>query len=262
MENQKKGEVIADIVNENEKVTISEKRKKHSRNQLFWPLILILVGVILVFRNLNLVSMRLNWWAAFIFIPVVASLSTALRAFQKSGKFDLSVRSALGSAMVVGTVATLLLLDMDWSRWWPLMVIAPGISMLIGGFSGPDSQKHRVMADWMGLNLWMGVAVVLLGVGFLIKFLPIPSLEYLLNGYRWWSVPILLAGLGAFVSAFLVCLRNGYRTNWTVWAFTGIGVAIFATGLFALLNLNLNLLSPIILIAAGLVVLGGIFLQK
>jgi len=50
--------------------------------------------------------------------------------------------------------------------------------------------------------------------------------------------------------------------NWTTWAFVGIGAAVGATGLFALFNLQWNLLGPVILIAIGVVVLSKIFIKK
>jgi hypothetical protein len=41
-----------------------------------------------------------------------------------------------------------------------------------------------------------------------------------------------------------------------------IGVVFVATGLFALFNLNWNLLSPIILIGAGLVIFFSFLIRK
>jgi hypothetical protein len=220
-------------------------------------LILILAGVVLLVQNLKLVPVHMNWWALFVFIPVVGSLTTAWTAFQKNGKFNAAVRGALGSALVIGTVATILLLGLNWGHWWPLMVIAAG------GFADVDARKHKNVAAWMGFNLWVGLAAMLLGVGFLAVYLPIDAINTYLTGFpRWWSVPILFAGLGAFVNAFVVCLRNQFRPNWTVWAFTTIGIAISATGLFALFNLQWGLLAPIILIAAGVIFLSGILIKK
>jgi hypothetical protein len=92
--------------------------------------------------------------------------------------------------------------------------------------------------------------------------LPIPSLTGFLDGWRWWSAPILFAAFGAFVTATIVCYRNDWKMNWTTWAFVGIGAAVGATGLFALFNLQWSLLGPVILIAIGLVVLSKIFIKK
>ncbi len=238
-----------------------EKVKVEPKPRFFWPFILIAVGIIFLVQNLDLVKVHLNWWAAFIFIPVVGSLATAVGAFRKSGRFDSAVRGALGSVVVVGTVATMLLFGVDWSRFWPLMLIAPGISAVLTGLSFADAEKHPSLARWEGLSAWFGLGMILVGVGFLAKFMPIPSIEaFLFN--RWWAVPILVVGAGVFINAIVVCAQNSFKPGWTVWGFTIIGIVFTATGLFALLNLNWNLLGPIILIGAGIVVLSGILIKK
>jgi len=260
MENQTENNAVPEVVDVTP-VQPTEKMEKRHKNRLFWPFILIAVGIILLAQNLNIVPVHLNWWAVFIYIPVVGSIATGINAFQKSGKFDAAVRSSLGSVIVVGTVATMFLFDMDWRNWWPLMLIAPGLSMLLTGLSFADVEKHPSAARWAGLSLWFGLATILLGVGFLAKFLPIPMIEDLLFN-RWWAIAILIPGVGAFISALAVCIANGFKPNWTVWGFSLIGVAFTATGLFALYNLNWNLLGPIILIASGIVVLSGILTKN
>ena len=260
MDNNNENPVIPEVVTVDTAQPV-EKERKHSNNRLFGPFILILVGLILLFQNLNLVSVHLNWWAAFIFIPVLGSIATGIRAFQKSGKFDAAVRSSLGGMIVVGTVATMLLFDMDWSRYWPLMLIAPGLSGLINGISLADADSHPNAAKWAGLGLWFGLATILLGVGFLAKSMPIPVIENMLF-HRWWAIPILIPGVGAFVNALVICASNGFKPTWTVLGFSLVGVAFTATGLFALYNLNWNLLGPIILIAGGIVVLSGLLGKK
>ncbi|MBA3072424.1 MAG: hypothetical protein FP831_02425 [Anaerolineae bacterium] len=260
MDNNNENPVVPEVVTVNP-VQPAEKTHKRSSSRLFGPFILIMVGLILLFKNLDLVDVNLNWWAAFIFIPVFGSLATGINAFQKSGKFDGVVRSSIGSMIVVGTVATILLFDMDWSRFWPLMLIAPGLSALINGISIADVKDHPTAAKWAGLSLWFGLALILLGVGFLAKFMPIPAIENLLF-HRWWAIPILIPGVGAFINALVICAGNGFKASWLVWGFSLIGVAFTATGLFALYNLNWNLLGPIILIAGGLVVLSGLMTKK
>lgn len=260
MDNNNENPVVPEVVTETP-VQPVEKTTRHSSNRLFGPFILIAVGLILLFQNLNLVSVHLNWWAAFIFIPVLGSLATGINAFQKSGKFDAAVRSSLGGMIVVGTVATMLLFDMDWSRFWPLMLIAPGLYSLINGISIADAKDHPTAAKWAGLSLWFGLAMIVLGVGFLAKFMPIPLIENLLFP-RWWSIPILIPGVGAFINALVICATNGFKPNWMVWGFSLIGVSFTATGLFALFKMNWNLLGPIILIAGGLVVLSGLLTKK
>lgn len=260
MENRSENNPVPEIIDV--KTTPQpEKERKHHGNRLFWPVLLVLVGLILLAQNLHWFPVNLNWWAAFIFIPVVGSLTASVEALRRSGRFDAAVRNSLGSAIVVGTVATLFLFGMDWSKWWPLMVIAPGFSMLLNSLSFADAEKHINLARWSGLGLWFGLAVLLLGLGFLTRSLPIPALEgYLFQ--RWWAVPILIPGIGAFLNATIICAQNGFKPGWTVWSFCVIGVVFAATGLFALYHLNWGLLAPIILIGIGLIVMSGFFIKK
>jgi hypothetical protein len=260
MDNQPQNQATPEVIDVNP-VPQNIKVKKHHKNRLFWPAILIMVGIILLIQNISPIPLHLNWWAAFIYIPVLGSLVSAFNSFEKSGKFDAAVRSSLGGVIVVGTIATMLLLGVDWQQWWPLVLIAPGLSMLINSISFADNEKHPSLAKWNGLGLWFGLAMLILGIGFLSRTLPIPALEnYLFT--RWWSIAILIPGVGAFINALVICARNGFRPNWTVWAFSIIGVAFTATGLFAFFNLNWNFLGPIILIAAGIIVLSGMMVKR
>ena len=242
-------------------VTLKGKKNKE-RDKAFFPILLILIGVILLIQNLGIGLKHFNWWALFIFLPVAGSLSTAWRDFLKSRRLDGKVRSSLGSALVVGTVAVLLLTGADWSHWWPAMLIAAGFSSMLSGIGYWDPAEHKNLAAWGGFNAWTGAAVLLLGVGFLTKFLPIPSLSGYIEGWRWWAAPILLAAFGAFVTATIVCYRNEWKMNWNTWGFVVIGVIVGVVGLFALSNLSWSLLAPVILIGVGLVVLSKILIKK
>jgi hypothetical protein len=242
-------------------VTIKRKKHKESDNA-FFPILLILIGGILLIQNLGIGLKHFNWWALFIFLPVAGSLSTAWKDFLKSRRLDGKVCSSLGSALVVGTVGVLLLTGADWSHWWPVMLIAAGLSSMLSGIGYWNPSEHKHLAAWAGFNTWAGAGVLPLGVGFLAKFLPIPSLTGYIEGWRWWAAPILLAAFGAFVTATVVCWRNDWKMDWTTWGFVTIGVVVAVVGLFALIGLSWNLLAPVALIGVGLVVLSRILIKK
>lgn len=246
-----------------ETIDVKVKGKKHKENdKAFFPILLILVGGILLIQNLGIGLKHFNWWALFIFLPVAGALSNAWKDFLKSRRLDGKVRSNLGSALVVGTVAVLLLTGADWSHWWPAMLIAAGLSSMLGGVGYWDPSEHKHLASWAGFNAWTGAGVLLLGIGFLVKFLPIPSLTGYIEGWRWWAAPILFAALGAFVTATVACYRNDWKMDWTTWGFVTIGIVVAVVGLFALTGLSWNLLAPVILIGVGLVVLSRILIKK
>jgi hypothetical protein len=79
---------------------------------------------------------------------------------------------------------------------------------------------------------------------------------------RWWAIPILIAGFGAVVGAFLIFWENSHKMNWAAWSMLLISVFIIGTGLLTFFALDWNLLFPIVLIACGLVILVGIFNKK
>lgn len=230
-------------------------------NRFFWPFVLVAIGIVLLIQNLQ-IGLHLNWWAVFIFIPVAASLSTAWSQMHRFGKFDATVAGSLGSALVVGTVAVLLLLGSDWSRWWPLMIITPGVSLLLTGIAGSITVNNiNLKALWFW-NIWLGLAAILLGAGFLASTAPVSVLEPFTAGYRWWAVPILIAGAGALVSALYFFMKKTEESRWTGWALVVAGICIIAVGALALWMLSWEILLPVILIAVGVVVMTGVLSRK
>jgi hypothetical protein len=241
--------------------TRPEPHRHAHRWRAWWPLVLILVGVILLIQNLHPANFIFNWWALFIFIPVLGSLSAAWDGLRQDGRFSARVGGSLGSAIVIGTVGTILLFGLDWNRLWPLMIIAVGLSVFCTGLGRIDKPGRNNLAALTRLSVWVGLAAIVLGLGFLIAYLPIPALQIYMMA-RWWAIPILIAGFGAVVGAFLIFWENSHKMNWAAWSMLLISVFIIGTGLLTFFALDWNLLFPIVLIACGLVILVGIFNKK
>jgi hypothetical protein len=237
------------------------KRREHN-NGAGWALMLILVGVIFLVQNLHIASFTFNWWALFIFIPVIGSLTSAWNGIRRGERFSTKVSGALGSAVVVGTVGVMLLFGMDWSRWWPLMVMAAGLSMFLTGLGRLVQLGSDKFSPWLRLSAWIGLGGVILGFGFLVKYLPIANLLPYVTGYSWWAVPILITGLGALINCAAIFIENQHEMNWAAWSMLLIAVFIVGIGVLVLFSLDLNILFPIVLIACGLVILTGIITKK
>jgi hypothetical protein len=235
--------------------------QKKSRTPFFWPAMLIVAGLILLIQNFNY-GVQLNWWALFIFIPVAASLNTGLNRLRESGRFDQAVAGSLGSVVMVGTIAVMLLLGLDWSFWWPLTVIAAGTAIFINGIPSLFGDKDLQLSSLLNWSLWIGISAVLLGIGFLALSLPIPAIKTLLVGYRWWAFPILIAGIGALISALVLLVRNQGKMGWTAWGLVAAGVVTLVVGGLAFYNIDWNFLLPVILIAFGVIVLTGVLRKK
>jgi hypothetical protein len=239
------------------------KTKKHNKSNVWWAMLLILAGVILLVQNLHLANISFHWWALFIFLPVFGSLSSAWSEFQDSGRFNSAVRNKLGSAIVVGTVGVILMFGMDWGRFWPLMVIAGGLAVFLGGLSIADPQTNTRLSVWTAMGAWIGLAAMVLGIGFLAKTLPIAALQTWLAAYpTWWAVTLIVAGAGILLNAVILLVRNQGRMNWETWSMLLIAVFVLAAGVMAFFNLDWNLLFPVVLIACGVMVLAGIFRKR
>ena len=146
--------------------TRPEPHRHAHRWRAWWPLVLILVGVILLIQNLHPANFIFNWWALFIFIPVLGSLSAAWDGLRQDGRFSARVGGSLGSAIVIGTVGTILLFGLDWNRLWPLMIIAVGLSVFCTGLGRIDKPGRNNLAALTRLSVWVGLAAIVLGLGF------------------------------------------------------------------------------------------------
>lgn len=225
--------------------------KPPRRSGAWWGLLLIFAGVIIFAQQAGWLGPRYNWWALFILIPAFGSLTGAFYAFQHSGKFNAAVRSGLGSGLIILTVALMFLFGLDWSKFWPLMVIVPGFAILLGGFSS---------REWINMAFWIGLGAMFLGAGFLGINLNVFDLSARFAPNNWWAIAILIPSVGAFITALLVGSRGGRFGE-------VIGLVIFglltgATGLVAFFGMDWNLLGPTLLIIAGVGILLGIFSKR
>ncbi len=217
-------------------------------------LILIAVGVIFLLQNMGRMGPNFNWWALFILIPAASSLWAAWLAFVRGGlRFNAAVRGSLGGGIIILTVALLFLTGLDWSVWWPAMVIVPGVAIFINCFAETDNVSLQALA---GMNFWVGTAVAALGTTFLLNNLHLISLHALFGDLRWWGLVVLIPGLGAFFNA-LIALARGSGLTAIVRGLLVAGMALCAVAVVALLGLPWSWLTPIILIAAGVVMLIG-----
>jgi hypothetical protein len=97
---------------------------------------------------------------------------------------------------------------------------------------------------------WIGGAIlILLGVVFLLQNL---NIAFLAN---WWALFILIPAFGAFAAAWESYRNNGRLTRGGAGSLAG-GVLLAILALAFLLNLNVGLFWPLLLIAGGLVLLG------
>jgi hypothetical protein len=101
---------------------------------------------------------------------------------------------------------------------------------------------------------WLGGAIlILLGVALLLQSLGLPFLA------NWWALFLLIPAFWAFVAAWDCYQDNGRLTRGGVQALAG-GILLTILALVFLSNLDLGLWWPVLLIVAGLVLLGTVLL--
>lgn len=232
------------------------RRSRRRSSGVFWGLVLIAVGIIIFAQQTGLVSGQFNWWALFILIPAFGSLGAAFSGFQSSGKFNAAVRSGIGGAVILLTLAFMLLFGVDWAVYWPLMVIAAGFSFFINGL-----ETHGGMAGLISMQLWIGLGAIYLGLGFLADNLGWLDPQAYFGQYRWWAVAILIPGAGALINALIAAGRGG-KFFGAAFGLVFFGLVVIATGIVALLGFSWNLIGPILLIVVGLGVILGIFARN
>jgi len=234
------------------------RRHPTSRGTLWFGLVLVCVGIVLILERVGHFSFH-NWWALFILIPAVSSLATAVEVFRRTGKYNIAVNGSLFSGLIILTVALLFLFELDWGKYWPLFILLPGLSATVGAFPLGQSGEGFIARASRSFQAWqfgIGVSATLLGVTFLLRNFGLFYPEnYLLN---WWGVFILIPALGGLISTIrLLVEKKGFSIG--VLANLVATIVVAVVGVAALLGLNWNLVWPLILIGVGIVIIATIF---
>jgi hypothetical protein len=96
-------------------------------------MILILLGGIFLAQNYFGATLH-NWWALFILIPAIGTLTTAY-ALWRDGHADWATGPfTVGLGFLFLTAA--FLLDLPIGQLWPFLLIVAGLAMLIGRRAG------------------------------------------------------------------------------------------------------------------------------
>lgn len=103
-------------------------------------LVLIALGVLFLLQDAGILTQFTNWWALFLLLPAVATLSAALGAYRRNGgqwTGEVTGPFLAGLLFLAITVAFLLNVTATW--FWPVLLIAAGVLLLAGGLRGRAS---------------------------------------------------------------------------------------------------------------------------
>ena len=117
-----------------------ESRVQTDKHDGYWPgiplvgLAVVAVGLVFLGRNFGMdLPLPDRWWALFIVVPAAASLVAAARFYRVDGRLSSRVVGpATGGTLMLAT-ALILFFDLEWDRFWPVMVIIVGLGIVARG---------------------------------------------------------------------------------------------------------------------------------
>lgn len=107
-------------------------RRRGGEGSWMVGLVLIALGIAFFLERNGVIVLVGNWWAIFIYLAALASFAAAWRSYRSRGSFGPAAGNGLTWGLVLTTVATIFLLDLAWSMWWPAIVIAVGVGIVAG----------------------------------------------------------------------------------------------------------------------------------
>jgi hypothetical protein len=95
--------------------------------------ILILLGVAFLMQNMGTFLFPLkNWGALFILIPAFGAFDRAWRFYRNAdGQFTSQARGALLVGLVLMIVTIMILFELNWTLYGPLLIILVGLGILV-----------------------------------------------------------------------------------------------------------------------------------
>jgi hypothetical protein len=223
---------------------------------------LVALGVILFVLNGLMVSVE-NWWAWFILAPAfVLFYWGRVVGQQANGRLPFLARFNFATGLIILVVAVMFLINLDWSVWWPMMLITPGLALIIAGGKGSD---NPTAAAWIGYLRWVAGAVIGLGVVFLAHTLEMIDLESF-GQFHWWGIFIALPAIGALWQAVRLIGRSGTISSSGI-ILLFIALVSGGTAVMELLGLSWEIwidswsslygITAVIFIGAGILLLGN-----
>jgi hypothetical protein len=198
---------------------------------------MVLLGVFYLLMTLGIGAID-NWWAIFILLPGLAFLGIAQAASQRAnGRFNAIARFNVSMGVILLAVAGIFYVNLDWTTWWPIMVMASGAALFINGLTRPETTQSGVTAV-ASMTRWIGVTVGLLGLTFLVDQLGLIDLEAHFGNLGWWGIFITLPGIGAFITTARLYHWNGNRFSLGAMGLAVTGVLILCTAVIEFLRLS------------------------
>ena len=119
------------------------RSRRHAGETGSWiaGVILILLGVAFMLERSGIFTLTGNWWSIFIYLGAFAGFANAWRSYRAGRGFDSAAGGSLTWGLVLTVVATIFMLDLEWNMWWPAILIAVGVGMVLSSWLRNASGK-------------------------------------------------------------------------------------------------------------------------
>ncbi|MAT99727.1 MAG: hypothetical protein CL608_21515 [Anaerolineaceae bacterium] len=111
----------------------AERRADRQAGGLGWMagLVFIVIGGLYLLHDFGFIPTFANWWALFLLLPGLGTLSAAIGAYRRNGgQWTMAVTGPfIGGLLFVGMTAVFLF-ELNYSWLWPLFLIAAGLLLL------------------------------------------------------------------------------------------------------------------------------------
>lgn len=231
-----------------------ENRPDRKTNSLTGAIILIVIGLFLILQRLGISGFK-NWWAIFILIPSISSTGNLVREIRSAGGFHFSMASNVLGILFPAAVAFMFMFELDWGLYWPIFIMLAGVSMILTGFIGEDAPVGNFVRRYRPWLISWGSGVILFGVFYFIN--NIQKTNFQIFESRLLGIPILIASLGGIFSIlFAQKLGVASKTFILLNLITTFFLAL--PGILAILNLQLQIVGALLIIALGLLIILGV----
>lgn len=193
-----------------------------------------------------------NLWAGILLAIAIRNFHKAYIAYRQFGLFNSNASSPLNFGLLILTIALFLLFGLSWKIYWPIFLLFPSMSSLIGGipFTRPQDKyfsktllRHRPWAFFSGLTFF-AVSITLVAIN-LSLFDPNTIIPF----EFWFGVFFFIPVLGGIFTAIWLFIKN----DSIILVLSNLGVSLTSgiLGFIILSNTNnkLLLLSVVILLA-------------
>ena len=120
---------------------IVERRANRQEGGLGWliGLVFIGIGVFYLLYEFGYVSALQNWWALFLLLPGIGTLSAALGGYRRNGgHWTPEVTLPFIGGLLFLSLTAVFLFDLKYNWLWPLFLIAAGLLLVASSLLTKD----------------------------------------------------------------------------------------------------------------------------